>query len=189
MKIYTKTGDSGQTRLVSGTQVSKSSARLDSYGGLDELNSILGLCRADLDILESPGASSLSQELEKIQHQLFNLGSLLACDRVDVWSKLPQISQQHIDILESRIDEMSAQLPELRQFILPGGSRAASSLHLARTVCRRVERETVRLAEQEEVPELSIIYLNRLSDYLFTAARFANKIQGRPDVVWSSAQA
>ncbi len=186
MKIYTKTGDSGKTRLVSGAEVSKADARLNSYGSLDELNSCLGWALQELEALPDPAMSAVSDRLLKVQHQLFNLGSLLACDKIEMWQKLPQIQPSYIADLEQEIDRMTALLPPLKQFILPGGVRAACALHLARTICRRAERETVHLSERAQIPELSLIYLNRLSDYLFVVARMANWVQKHPDQVWES---
>lgn len=189
-KIYTKTGDLGKTRLVGGAQVSKSHLRLESYGTVDELNSSLGLALVTLHGLNT--LTSLSQELENIQNQLFTIGSHLACENEETRQHLPPAQQKWIEALENSIDQMTAELPELKNFILPGGSLAAAYLHLARTICRRAERETFRLIEslsgapeaEKEVLSLSLRFLNRLSDYLFVAARFSNLKQGKADQLW-----
>jgi cob(I)alamin adenosyltransferase len=180
MKIYTRKGDQGQTRLVGGRTVSKTDLRIESYGSVDELNSLLGFVQSEL------GATipDLSRELAQIQNELFCVGSLLGCEDPQLRASLPALPAGATSRLEGSIDRMSAELPELKQFILPGGTRAASSLHIARTVCRRAERRTVELhnAHPEHEPEL--MYLNRLSDYLFTAARFANLKAGVTDQPW-----
>ena len=171
-KIYTKTGDKGKTKLVGGCEVAKTDPRIHAYGTVDELNSHLGLAR----ILIQPIAplADLYQNLQKIQNELFNLGSLLACENQDWLNKMPQITSNHIQNLEIQIDQMTQELPELRSFILPGGSQSSAQLHIARTVCRRAERLTVELYQSGPEYELCFQYLNRLSDYLFVAARFCN---------------
>ena len=185
-KIYTKTGDKGFTRLVDGRECSKASIRVEAYGTVDELNSVLGLVLHSLK--KTAQLSALTNEIEKLQNQLFNIGSHLACEKEETRKMLPSFSENWIEDLEKSIDQMTAQLPALRQFILPGGSEASSYLHLARTVCRRGERLTVRLLEEghEEVEnQRALRYLNRLSDYLFVAARFANQSLQIPDQTWN----
>ena len=184
MKIYTKTGDQGKTRLIGGAQVSKSDPRIEAYGSVDELNSCLGLA------LTHPVPEKLKRELQRIQSELFNVGSQLACEDPEIGKKLPMISNVHISTLESEIDEMSSTLPELKNFIMPGGSPLGATLHLARTICRRAERLTAHLLELKsgatETHELCLIYLNRLSDYLFTAARWSNHQSGAPEILWKN---
>lgn len=189
VKIYTRSGDKGMTSLVGGTRVSKSDPRLESYGTVDELNSILGMARAELRQLDlagaKPGLHLLAEQLEKIQNRLFNLGSLLACEDARMKSRLPVISEAHIAELEQQIDVMTEQLPELKEFILPGGHKLAATLHFARTVCRRAERLTIFLYDDRQIEDpLLLHFLNRLSDYLFVAARFANFLTGISDIKW-----
>lgn len=189
VKIYTRSGDKGMTSLVGGTRVSKSDPRLESYGTVDELNSILGMARAELRQLDlagaKPGLHLLAEQLEKIQNRLFNLGSLLACEDARMKSRLPVISEAHISELEQHIDVMTEQLPELKEFILPGGHKLAATLHFGRTVCRRAERLTIFLYDDRQIEDpLLLHFLNRLSDYLFVAARFANFLTGISDIKW-----
>ena len=181
MKIYTKTGDQGKTRLVGGSTASKSDQRIEAYGTVDELNSILGLIAVEC----SDPFRDLQQKIYRIQNELFNLGSILACEHPEMLAKLPTISETHVRLLETEIDDMDKNLAPLKNFILPGGSKLSALFHLARTVCRRAERHTVRLNENSKVPETTIIYLNRLSDYLFIAARFCNHKLNIRDVEWS----
>ena len=165
MKIYTKTGDKGSTSLLGGTRVSKNHIRIESYGEVDELNSFIGLLR-DQDIQEDA-----KNFLLEVQDRLFTIGSSLASDPGKSKVKIPELSQEDIDLLEREIDKMNEVLPEMRSFVLPGGHTFVSFCHIARCVCRRAERHVVRLAQNEEVNELVIIYLNRLSDYLFVLSR------------------
>jgi len=185
MKIYTKTGDKGTTRLVDGRECSKAGTRVETYGAVDELNSMLGLCNVSLS--KEGVAESLRKEILAIQNQLFTVGSHLACENEETRKHLPTFSPEWITNLEDSIDQMTAGLPSLRDFILPGGSESSACLHLARTICRRAERWVVRLREEgdnSQPTELSLIYLNRLSDYLFTAARFSNETLNVPNVIW-----
>ncbi len=176
MKIYTKTGDDGTTGLLSGKRVSKSSLRVEAYGTVDELNTIIGIVMSmDLNI-------ELFTPLKTISNTLFELGSDLANPEYEEYNS--RIKNSDIKFLENLIDEFTARLPELKNFILPGGSPKAAHLHHARAVCRRAERLTVDLGQREEINPLAIQYLNRLSDFLFTAARMANKLAGTPDVRW-----
>ncbi len=183
-RIYTRTGDGGETGLLDGSRTSKSDPRVDLYGDVDELNSAIGLALATG--LDQEAAADLRGALEGIQRDLFELGALLAdparCEALAAGGQLT------IDgaALEPVIDRLDSALPPLRAFILPGGSPAAAALHLARTVCRRVERKAVdRRRAGVAVPGGVIVYLNRLSDLLFTAARFANHAAGCSDVEWS----
>jgi cob(I)alamin adenosyltransferase len=186
-KIYTKTGDKGLTRLVDGRECSKASLRVESYGAVDELNSTLGLSLTSLRANKNAGLTSLMQEIEKIQNQLFTVGSHLACEKDETRKMLPSFEENWISTLEQSIDEMTTKMPALREFILPGGSESASFLHLARTVCRRAERGVVALIESghaETENHRALRYLNRLSDHLFVAARWTNQVLQVPDQIW-----
>lgn len=165
MKIYTKTGDKGYTSLIGGTRVAKHHIRIESYGTVDELNSCIGLVACQ-DINQHE-----KEILKQIQDRLFTIGASLAADPEKAKMTLPDLKQEDITMLEQEIDDMNQVLPELRHFILPGGNNATSFCHIARCVCRRAERTTVQLAEESPVDERIIIYLNRLSDYLFVLAR------------------
>lgn len=184
MKIYTKTGDAGTTGLFGGPRVPKSDPRIDAYGTVDELNAVLGEIRAELARSNAGSAGErLSQLLERLQHELFVLGADLATP-VESSASVSRVGDEHISRLEHDIDAFISDLPELKNFILPGGSVAAARLHVARTVCRRAERLTVTAAEEHDVNRHVVIYLNRLSDLLFTAARWINQALDIPDPVW-----
>lgn len=179
MKIYTKTGDKGETGLFNGDRVSKSNLRVELYGTVDELNSIIGLARS----FEPP--EIIEGMLKELSIMLFNLGSDLATPLSPKPKfSVPRISQENIDYLEQKIDEFDDVLPALKNFILPGGSKSSAFLHNARTVCRRAERLAVKLSYDEDLGEFAVIFLNRLSDLLFTAARMANHESGIPDIEW-----
>lgn len=181
MKIYTRTGDSGETGLFGGGRVSKHHLRVAAYGDVDELNSALGVVRAT-----NPTAFH-DTLLEAIQRDLFSIGGHLATpDPEKVLKALEKaaLSEERVATFESAIDTMDATLPPLKAFVLPAGTPKAAALHLARTVCRRAERSVVALAHAESVPELFLVYLNRLSDLLFTLARAANADAGQGDVTW-----
>jgi len=165
MKIYTKTGDKGFTSLIGGTRVPKHHLRIESYGTVDELNSYIGLIR-DQEI-----TAHHKQLLKEIQDRLFTIGSSLAADPEKSKMIIPDLHDADIELLEQEMDNMNKTLPELKHFILPGGSTMISYCHIARCVCRRAERLTVHLAEESKVDDKVVIYLNRLSDYLFTLAR------------------
>lgn len=165
MKIYTKTGDKGQTSLIGGTRVPKHHIRIEAYGTIDELNSHIGLIR-DQQIDEHT-----MQLLIEIQDRLFTIGSTLASDPEKSKMKIPDLKEEDITLLEQEMDKMNETLPEMRFFILPGGHTTVSFCHIARCVCRRAERLTIHLSENSFVPELVIKYLNRLSDYLFMLSR------------------
>lgn len=181
IKIYTKTGDKGTTSLVSGKRVSKSDLRLDAYGSIDELNSVIGVLTNALDAY---GFQGVDRFLRRTQNHLFNIGSQLANTDTEIAQKLPTITDEQIIAIETEIDEMTKDLPELKNFILPGGSSVSAHAHVARTVCRRAERDCCRLSEQDTIPETIIPYINRLSDYLFVLARFFNFKLGVQDVTW-----
>ncbi|MEO8606870.1 MAG: cob(I)yrinic acid a,c-diamide adenosyltransferase [Chloroflexota bacterium] len=179
MKIYTKTGDDGTTSLFSGGRVSKTHLRVEAYGTVDELNSVLGVVRA-----QGPQAQT-DTWLAQIQRQLFNLGADLATPLDSKSDWVVRMDADTVLWLENLIDEMTGQLPELKHFILPGGSPAAAQLHVARTVCRRAERIVVALQEQKPVGEQVMNYLNRLSDFLFTLARWENMQVGGVEDQWT----
>jgi cob(I)alamin adenosyltransferase len=179
MKIYTKKGDKGTTSLYGGEKVSKNSQRISTYGTVDELISVLGLA------LTHPLSSRGIELLNEIQHQLFVLGADLATPHAKK-VKIERIGKNEIQMLEDWIDELQENLPSLTSFILPGGIPAGATLHLARTVCRRAERETVSLKKAETVSDEAIIYLNRLSDLLFVLARFENHEAGEKETPWIS---
>lgn len=176
MKIYTRTGDSGQTGLWGGQRVDKNSVRVAAYGDVDELNAILGVVRA-ADI--EPSLDSL---LQRVQNELFVLGTDLATP--GELSRIDRLSDNTIAQLEQDIDGFENELEPLRQFILPGGTFAAAQLHMARTVCRRAERSVVTLAQSEHVNPITLSYLNRLSDWFFVLARVVNAHAGIQDVPW-----
>lgn len=181
MKIYTKTGDAGETGLFGGGRVPKDDARVAAYGDVDELNSAIGLVRA------TEPADFHDALLESIQRDLFAIGGHLATpDPAKVRAALEKaaLSEERVEAMEAVIDEADAELPPLRAFVLPGGTPKAAAFHLARTICRRAERSAVHLSHQAEVHELFFVYLNRLSDLLFTLARLANHRAGRADVTW-----
>jgi cob(I)alamin adenosyltransferase len=178
MKIYTKTGDKGLTSLIGGTRVAKHHPRIESYGTIDELNSYIGLI-SDQDI-----ASGDKLILKEIQDRLFTIGSALASDPEKSKMKIPDLRIQDIELLESEMDRMNNTLPDLKHFILPGGSNAISYCHIARCVCRRAERLTVQLSTESFVDENVMVYLNRLSDYLFVLARMIGFEQRIPENQW-----
>jgi cob(I)alamin adenosyltransferase len=181
MRIYTRTGDTGQTGLFGGGRVAKDHVRVEAYGEVDELNSAIGVARSTVP------AELFDAELEAVQRDLFALGGHLATpDPAKVRAALEkaELSAARIAGFEGAMDAADQELPPLRAFILPAGTAKAAALHLARTVCRRAERAVVGLARESEVPELFLVYLNRLSDYLFTLARLANHRAGRGEVTW-----
>ena len=164
-KVYTKTGDKGQTSLIGGTRLPKQHIRIETYGTVDELNSWIGLLR------DQPIDGQSIKILLEIQDRLFTMGSLLAADPEKNKMKLPEIKEEDIVLLEKEIDVMEETLPVMKSFVLPGGHTTVSYCHLARCVCRRAERSVLRLAENEKVEDLIFKYLNRLSDYLFVLSR------------------
>lgn len=185
-RIYTKSGDEGMTSLVNGRRVAKNHPRIDAYGTVDELNAHLGLVAASLAELQGahPGLERLAGAVLRVQHELFNLGSLLATDPAHLHPKQPRITDADVAALEKEMDEMNAVLPELRSFVLPGGSRLNAELHVCRTICRRAERLANSLAQNEEVHAEVMQYLNRLSDALFVWSRWVNKAMGVAEVLW-----
>ncbi|HKU61962.1 MAG TPA: cob(I)yrinic acid a,c-diamide adenosyltransferase [Gemmatimonadales bacterium] len=181
MRIYTRTGDRGDTALFGGGRVPKDHVRTQAYGEVDELNSVLGLVRAT-----APEAF-FDAELAAVQRDLFSIGGHLATpdpERVAKALAKASLSSERVAEFERMIDQADTELPPLRAFVLPAGSSKAAAFHVARTVCRRAERSVVTLAREAEVPELFLAYLNRLSDLLFTLARLANHREGVGDVTW-----
>ncbi|QJW90938.1 cob(I)yrinic acid a,c-diamide adenosyltransferase [Spirosoma taeanense] len=179
MKIYTKTGDSGQTALIGGRRVSKADLRIDTYGTVDELNSWIGLVR---DQSVNAGRREL---LKEIQDRLFTVGAELATDPEKAPKRaMPAVVPDDVTLLEQAMDEMDAALPELRAFVLPGGHEAVSFCHLARTVCRRAERLVIALNDESPVDALVLQYLNRLSDYLFVLSRKMTQELKAEEVAW-----
>lgn len=177
-KIYTRKGDDGKTALIGGDRVSKHHIRVESYGTVDELNSHLGLIRSmekDTDVLNAIAA---------VQDRLFTLGSYLA-SAPGSRMVLPELYDTDVEFLEQEIDRMTATLPELRNFVLPGATTHGAQAHVARCVCRRAERLVVFVADNEEIDPLIVTYLNRLSDYLFTLARYLDKIHGGQEIPWT----
>ena len=181
-RIYTRGGDSGKTSLVGGQRVGKDTLRIDCYGTVDELNAFVGMARLSAD--ESPATAKLATILHRVQHELFNLGSILATKPEDVHPKQPRITAVEVAQLEAEIDEMNEGLPALRSFVLPGGCRLNTELHACRTICRRAERIAVALAHDEEVPEEAIQYLNRLSDALFVWSQWVCVELGMVETLW-----
>jgi len=180
MKIYTKTGDKGLTSLIGGSRVPKYHIRIESYGTVDELNAYIGLI-ADQDILLHD-----KQTLKYIQNKLFTIGALLAAEPEKSNMTIPDISENDVDLLEQEMDAMEKLLPPLKHFILPGGNNAISFCHVARCVCRRAERITVQLTQDSTVDEKVIVYLNRLSDYLFMLARKIAQNDNIPENKWTA---
>ncbi|CUT04851.1 cob(I)yrinic acid a,c-diamide adenosyltransferase [Candidatus Chrysopegis kryptomonas] len=179
MKIYTRTGDDGTTSLFAGGRVKKDDARVEAYGTVDELNSILGIVRAISKNAE------INEIIQEIQNYLFHLGADLATPFEVENLKIKRIAKEDVEKIERWIDEIDLRLEPLKNFILPGGTLLASFLHLARTVCRRAERRIVYLSEREKINTQIIPFVNRLSDLLFVLARYANKIENVPDVKWT----
>ena len=182
-RIYTKTGDQGETLLASGERVSKDSARIECYGTIDELNSFVGM--AAVSAAAEPALEQLTSILLRVQHELFNLGSILATTPEKVHPRQARITEAEIELLETEIDQMNDALPALRSFVLPGGSRINAELHVCRTVCRRAERLLVSTARKEAVDLVNLRYLNRLSDALFVWSRWANVALGLGETLWS----
>ncbi|KYF66832.1 cobalamin adenosyltransferase [Sorangium cellulosum] len=190
-RVYTRQGDGGQTRLVGGQLVPKDDARIETYGTVDELNALVGAARQTLiELLPGAPAGSaerlgeLGRTLLRVQHELFNLGSILATLPEDVHPKQPRVTQAEIQLLEAEMDRCQADLAPLRSFVLPGGSRLNTDLHVARTVCRRAERCCVRLAQAGQADPQAVGYLNRLSDALFVWSRWAAALLGTPEILW-----
>jgi cob(I)alamin adenosyltransferase len=183
-RVYTRRGDTGQTSLAGGQRLQKNDARIEAYGTVDELNSYIGLARESARELPE-----LHRILGRVQHELFNLGSILATMPEDLHPKQARISAADSDQLEREIDRMNDELPPLRSFVLPGGSRLNAELHICRTVCRRAERLCVTLAQTAELDAAILQYLNRLSDALFVWSRWASHRLGAAETLWEPNQA
>ena len=184
-RVYTRQGDKGETGLVGGQRVPKDSARIEAYGTVDELNAFLGTARVTA---HEAGLSELAAILLRVQHELFNLGSILATRPEDVHPKQPRVTDIEIARLEAEMDRMNEDLAPLRSFVLPGGSRLDAELHIGRTVCRRAERVCIALGRVESVPPEAIRYLNRLSDALFVWSRWAGHAVGAAETLWEPNQ-
>lgn len=178
MKIYTKTGDKGTTSLIGGTRLSKAHDRIEAYGSVDELNSYMGL------LGDQPVNVKRGGTLKEIQDRLFTIGSHLASDPEKSKKILPDLIEEDILFLETEMDMIDSQVPALRTFILPGGHQSVSFGHIARTVCRRAERAVIQLQTSEEVEDIVIRYLNRLSDYLFMLCRIMAQELGIQEIAW-----
>jgi len=183
-RVYTRRGDTGQTSLAGGQRLAKNDARIEAYGTVDELNSFIGLARESARELPE-----LHRILGRVQHELFNLGSILATMPEDVHPKQARITAADSEQLEREIDQMNDELPPLRSFVLPGGSRLNAELHICRTVCRRAERVCVTLTQTTELDEAILQYLNRLSDALFVWSRWASHRLGAAETLWEPNQA
>lgn len=185
-KVYTRTGDKGLTRLVGGQKVAKDDARIEAYGTTDELNSILGIVRTELarSTADDTARTWLDARIAEIQHDLFNAGSDLATRAADRWEGQRLVNAGDVKRLEDEIDHMNGILEPLKEFILPGGGPVGAYLHQARTVCRRAERRVITLGGLEEINAEAVIYLNRLSDWLFVAGRWVGKAMGEPEFLW-----
>lgn len=184
-RVYTKKGDTGLTRLVGGQKVSKAQLRIETYGTVDELNAFIGAARQTIEEAhQGVDFSDLSHTLLRVQHELFNLGSVLATLPEDVGESMPRIRAAEIEALETSIDTYNEHLPPLRSFVLPGGTRLNVELHQCRTICRRAERILVALHDESAVDEFSIAYLNRLSDALFVWSRWAAVTADVKEVLW-----
>ena len=181
-RVYTRRGDRGETRLAGGQHVGKDTLRLKAYGEVDELNAFVGLARTSAEAV--PELAELATILRRVQHELFNLGSILATLPEDVHPAQARITDADVSQLEAEIDRMTAVIPILRSFVLPGGCRINGELHVCRTVCRRAERVLVALMREETLPPEPLKYLNRLSDALFVWSRWASHATGAPETLW-----
>jgi cob(I)alamin adenosyltransferase len=190
-RVYTKRGDGGETGLAGGQRVQKDAPRIAAYGTLDELNSFVGLARQSVEdaLLQHPSIAPLDAILFRVQHELFNAGSILATLPEDVHPKQARITAADTARLEREIDGMNEDLPPLRSFVLPGGSRLNAELHVCRTICRRAERICITLARAESIDPEIVRYLNRLSDAFFVWTRWAAQQLGTPEVLWDPNQA
>jgi len=189
-RVYTRKGDSGETSLVGGQRVPKDAPRIEAYGTVDELNAFVGLARSTVEALkdDEPRIAELEPILLRVQHELFNLGSILATLPEDVHPKQARITRAEIGQLEVEMDRMNVALSPLRSFVLPGGCRLNAELHICRTVCRRAERACVALARAETIPNEAVRYLNRLSDAFFVWSRWASHVTAAPETLWEPNQ-
>jgi cob(I)alamin adenosyltransferase len=185
-RVYTRTGDRGETALVGGKRVPKDAARIEAYGTVDELNAALGLARAfnAERLAEGEGHRWLDETLRRLQNELFDLGSELATPEDAVYEGMHRIGDGEVRELEKLIDHCQKELPPLKSFVLPGGGRIGAALHQARTICRRAERDILRLSRAEPLAEGPLRYVNRLSDLLFVLSRWVAKRLGEPEYLW-----
>ena len=185
-KVYTRTGDKGFTKLVGGKKVPKDAVRIEAYGTIDELNSVLGLSRVFNDDLKDrlPAAQRLDEIFRRLQNELFDVGSELATPSDFSYEGQFHVGEDEVKALEKLIDELQKDLAPLNSFILPGGGKVGGFLHQARTVCRRAEREILRLSREEEISPCPLKYVNRLSDLLFVLSRWVSKNLGEPEYLW-----
>jgi cob(I)alamin adenosyltransferase len=185
-RVYTQRGDTGETSLAGGQRVTKDATRIEAYGTLDELNSFVGLARASVEKMlpKNPGLAPLDSILFRVQHELFNAGSILATLPEDVHPNQARITATQTTRLEREIDGMNQDLQPLRSFVLPGGSRLDAEMHICRTICRRAERICITLAREEPIDPEIIRYLNRLSDAFFVWTRWAARQLGTPETLW-----
>ena len=189
-RVYTRQGDHGETALAGGQRVPKDSLRIEAYGTVDELNAFLGTARATVteSAPQAPQIAVLAAILLRVQHELFNLGSILATLPEDVHPKQARVTDAEVAQLEKEMDRMNEDLPPLRSFVLPGGSRLNAEMHICRTVCRRAERACVSLSRTETVPPEAVRYLNRLSDALFVWSRWASHVTETAETLWEPNQ-
>ncbi len=180
MKIYTKIGDNGETAMIGGERVKKSCLEMEVIGELDELNAALGIL---LSQMNEKQFSDIKPEIVKIQHNLFTIGSNIAALQTDL-SEVPQINKVEVQALEQLIDRLDKDLPELKNFVIPGGDQATATSYFARTICRRAERQLIKLSEKYDVSSVIKTYLNRLSDLLFVLGRWVNKRTGNKEILW-----
>ncbi|MFZ0589147.1 MAG: cob(I)yrinic acid a,c-diamide adenosyltransferase [Bryobacteraceae bacterium] len=185
-RIYTKTGDAGETSLVGGQRIAKDDLRIEAYGTVDELNAFVGLARSTAEDCgrQFELLNGFARKLKRVQHELFNLGSILATLPEDVHPKQPRVTNVEVETLESEIDAANQSLTPLRSFVLPGATRLDAELHVCRTVCRRAERLLVQLSREQSAPQEAVQYLNRLSDALFVWSRWVNVVQGVSETLW-----
>ena len=186
-KVYTKSGDEGKTYLVGGYKIAKSSLRIMSYGEVDELNCFIGACISLINDNYSKNKSliSFSEILEVLQHDLFNLGNMLATLPESYVDTMPRIDESRIQYIENIIDDFNKDLKPLKSFVLPGGHELCTRLHISRSVCRRVERVVAQLKDKEEIDLIILMYLNRLSDFLFVSSRWVNDLFNVKEVTWN----
>lgn len=182
-KIYTKTGDGGETGLGDGNRLAKNHPRVAAIGTVDELNSLLGVLIEEIKAEKNPALMPVADFLGQCQHRIFDLGGELSIPDYAI------INEHHTEMVEEALDRMNENLEPLENFILPGGSRTIATCHWARSVCRRAERDVVTLRETEKINDAGLKFLNRLSDYLFVAARWIGRVQGTPEVLWKKDQA
>jgi cob(I)alamin adenosyltransferase len=187
-RVYTKRGDAGQTSLAGGQRVPKDGLRIEAYGTVDELNALIGSARATAAELNEPRLAPMAAILLRLQHELFNLGSILATLPGDVHPRQARVTDAEVTQLETEMDRMNEELPALRSFVLGGSSRLNSQLDIARAVCRRAERAMVALSREESVPPETLRYLNRLGDALFVWSRWVSHATGKPETLWEPNQ-